>query len=64
VTRPPIDAHWLEDELDALERLVEAGETLELVGRLHALVGAPQRAAAARDGVGAAVEAAPASKTT
>jgi FlaA1/EpsC-like NDP-sugar epimerase len=38
VTRPPIDAGWLEGVLDDLERLVEAGETLELVGRLNALV--------------------------
>jgi FlaA1/EpsC-like NDP-sugar epimerase len=61
VTRPPIDACWLEEELDALERLVEGGETLELVGRLHALVGAPRRALVARDGAGAA-SATPASK--
>ena len=45
LTRPPIDAPWLEEELDALRGLVEAGETLELVGRLHSLVGAPRRAA-------------------
>jgi FlaA1/EpsC-like NDP-sugar epimerase len=44
VTRPPIDAVWLEEELDALERLVEDGETLELVGRLNTLLGAPRRA--------------------
>jgi FlaA1/EpsC-like NDP-sugar epimerase len=53
VTRPPIDAHWLEEELDALEQLVHAGETLDLVGRLHALVGAPRRTASPRDGAGA-----------
>src|ERR671911_549817 len=29
VTRPPIDQHWLEAELDELAQLVEAGETLE-----------------------------------
>ena len=40
VTRPPIDAAWLEAELDELERLVVAGETLELVGRLNAIVAA------------------------
>jgi len=63
VTRPPIDAAWLEEELDALERLVDAGETLELVGRLNALVGAPRRnGVAAGDGAGA-VETAPASET-
>jgi FlaA1/EpsC-like NDP-sugar epimerase len=43
VTRPPIDRGWLEDELDAIARLVEGGETLELVGRLNALVADPQR---------------------
>ncbi|HXG76224.1 MAG TPA: nucleoside-diphosphate sugar epimerase/dehydratase [Gaiellaceae bacterium] len=43
VTRPPIDPDWLEEELDALARLVEAGETLELVGRLNASVAAPRR---------------------
>ena len=43
--RPPIDARWLESELVELERLVEAGETLELVGRLAALVREPKRLA-------------------
>jgi len=50
MTRPPIDARWLQDELDELERLVEAGETLELVGRLNAIVEAPRRAAPSRAG--------------
>jgi FlaA1/EpsC-like NDP-sugar epimerase len=61
VTRPPIDAHWLEEELDALEQLVHAGETLDLVGRLHALAGAPRRVASPRDGAGAVT--APASES-
>ena len=62
VTRPPIDAHWLEEELDVLEHLVEEGETLDLVGRLNALVGAPRRnGVAAGDGAGA-VGTAPASE--
>jgi FlaA1/EpsC-like NDP-sugar epimerase len=43
VSRRPIDAHWLDGELDELERLVDQGETLELVGRLNALVSAPRR---------------------
>jgi FlaA1/EpsC-like NDP-sugar epimerase len=47
VTRPPIDQRWLEDELDDLARLVEGGETLELIGRLNTLVASPQRAASA-----------------
>jgi len=47
VTRPAIDRRWLEDELDELMRLVDAGETLEVVGRLTAAVGAPRRRGAA-----------------
>jgi FlaA1/EpsC-like NDP-sugar epimerase len=43
VTRPPIEAEWLEGELDVLGSLVEDGETLELVGRLNAMVLAPHR---------------------
>jgi FlaA1/EpsC-like NDP-sugar epimerase len=62
VTRPPIDAAWLEEELDALDGLVEDGETLELVGRLNTLVGAPRRALVSGDGAGA-VETAPASES-
>jgi FlaA1/EpsC-like NDP-sugar epimerase len=55
VTRPPIEAEWLDGELDVLERLVVEGETLELVGRLNAIVGAPRRVEfAAGDGAGAA----------
>jgi FlaA1/EpsC-like NDP-sugar epimerase len=61
LTRPTIDAAWLEEELDELERLVEAGETLELVGRLSAIVAEPRRAAVVSgDGAGA-VRTAPAS---
>ncbi|HEX2345572.1 MAG TPA: nucleoside-diphosphate sugar epimerase/dehydratase [Gaiellaceae bacterium] len=56
VTRPPIDQQWLEDELDELARLVDAGETLELIGRLNAIAGSPRRnGAATGDGAGAAV---------
>jgi FlaA1/EpsC-like NDP-sugar epimerase len=49
-SRPPIDAAWLEDELAELERLVEAGETLELVSRLGAIIRGPRRAVPAHDG--------------
>ncbi len=62
VTRPPIDARWLEDELDGLARLVEDGETLELVGRLNTIVAAPLRNGDLGDGAGA-VRTAPASET-
>ncbi len=62
VTRPPIDQQWLEDELDELARLVEAGETLELIGRLNSIVAAPRRnGVPSEDGAGAA-EATPASE--
>jgi len=43
--RPEIDAAWLEDELAELERLVEAGETLDVVSRLGAIIRAPKRSA-------------------
>jgi len=39
----PVDPSWLEDELAELERLVEAGETLEVVNRLGIMVRAPHR---------------------
>jgi FlaA1/EpsC-like NDP-sugar epimerase len=45
-TRSPVDAAWLEEELGALERLVEAGDTLELVSRLSTAVRAPVRESA------------------
>lgn len=43
VTRAPIDAVWLESELRELERLIEANETLEVVGRLSSIAREPQR---------------------
>jgi FlaA1/EpsC-like NDP-sugar epimerase len=43
ITRPPVDSEWLEAELALLERLVEEGETLELVGELRRLVEEPRR---------------------
>jgi FlaA1/EpsC-like NDP-sugar epimerase len=42
----PVDPSWLEDELGDLERLVEAGETLEVVNRLGTIVRAPRRVSA------------------
>jgi FlaA1/EpsC-like NDP-sugar epimerase len=48
-TREPVDAVWLDDELNALERLVEEGDTLELVARLATIVRAPQRATRERE---------------
>ena len=63
VTRPPIDAHWLEEELDELGSLVAGGETLELVGRLNAIVAAPRRNGSASGDEAGAAEATPASET-
>ncbi|MBA2461299.1 MAG: polysaccharide biosynthesis protein, partial [Actinobacteria bacterium] len=40
-----IDGGWLESELAALEQLVEEGNTLDLVGRLAAMVREPRRVA-------------------
>ena len=56
----PVDRVWLEEKLDELDALVEAGETLELVGRLAAVVREPKRL----NGVetGAAATATPASE--
>jgi FlaA1/EpsC-like NDP-sugar epimerase len=63
VTRAPIDQQWLEEELDELAHLVEAGETLELIGRLNTIVASPRRnGILAAEGAGAA-EAAPASES-
>ena len=62
MTRPPIDQRWLEDELDDLARLVEGGETLELIGRLNALVASPRRVDALAQKAAGAAEAAPAPK--
>ena len=43
VTRPSIDAAWLDEELGLLERLVEEGDTLELVAKLASMMKAPRR---------------------
>jgi FlaA1/EpsC-like NDP-sugar epimerase len=47
VTRPQIDADWLDDELGALEQLVEAGDTQELVARMTTMMKSPRREDAA-----------------
>lgn len=44
VTRPTVDATWLEEQITVLERLVEEGDTLELVSVLSSLMREPQRA--------------------
>jgi FlaA1/EpsC-like NDP-sugar epimerase len=45
----PVDRAWLDERLDELERLVDSGETLELVGRLAAIVREPHRLAPEAD---------------
>jgi FlaA1/EpsC-like NDP-sugar epimerase len=44
--RVPVASAWLDEELAELERLVQAGETLEAVSRLSRIVKAPARAGA------------------
>jgi FlaA1/EpsC-like NDP-sugar epimerase len=39
----PVDPSWLDEELVELERLAEAGDTVEVVSRLGEMVHAPQR---------------------
>jgi FlaA1/EpsC-like NDP-sugar epimerase len=41
--RPAVDPVWLEGELGELERLVEEGDTLEVVSRLSAMMREPRR---------------------
>ena len=43
ISRPPVDGAWLHEELAVLERLVEEGDTLELVGELNRIVREPRR---------------------
>jgi FlaA1/EpsC-like NDP-sugar epimerase len=43
VTRPSIDRAWLDEELAVLERMVEGGDTLELVARMGAMMKSPRR---------------------
>jgi FlaA1/EpsC-like NDP-sugar epimerase len=44
VSRSPVDAAWLDEELVELERLVEAGETLDVISRLTAMMREPRLA--------------------
>jgi FlaA1/EpsC-like NDP-sugar epimerase len=45
--RAPIDVEWLDEELTDLERMVERGETLDVVSRLTAMLREPKRAGSA-----------------
>jgi FlaA1/EpsC-like NDP-sugar epimerase len=46
LSRPPVDAAWLEQELAQLERLADDGDTLEVVAKLGTIVRAPRRVSA------------------
>jgi FlaA1/EpsC-like NDP-sugar epimerase len=43
LSRPPVDPAWLSEQLAELERLADEGDTLEVVGKLGAIVREPQR---------------------
>jgi FlaA1/EpsC-like NDP-sugar epimerase len=43
LSRPPVDPDWLEARLAELERLVDEGDTLEVVAKLGAIVREPVR---------------------
>jgi FlaA1/EpsC-like NDP-sugar epimerase len=43
LSRPPVDPDWLELQLAELERLTDEGDTLEVVGKLGAIVREPKR---------------------
>jgi FlaA1/EpsC-like NDP-sugar epimerase len=45
LSRPPIDATWLHDQLEELARLADEGDTLEVVAKLGAIVRDPRREA-------------------
>jgi FlaA1/EpsC-like NDP-sugar epimerase len=49
VSGPVVDAVWLEEELRELDRLIEAGETLEVVSRLATMSRDPHYAVARRE---------------
>jgi FlaA1/EpsC-like NDP-sugar epimerase len=44
VTGPTVEPAWLDDELAELERLIEAGDTSELVARLDSMMREPRHA--------------------
>jgi FlaA1/EpsC-like NDP-sugar epimerase len=46
ISRPPVEGAWLSEELNVLGRLVDDGDTLELVGELNRIVREPRRVAA------------------
>jgi FlaA1/EpsC-like NDP-sugar epimerase len=45
LSRPPVDAEWLTEQLLELERLTDDGDTLEVVAKLVGIVREPKREA-------------------
>jgi len=43
LSRPPVEPDWLAEQLAVLERLADEGDTLEVVGKLGAIVREPKR---------------------
>ena len=64
ISRPPVEAAWLDEELAILERLVEEGDTLELVGALNRIVRDPKRVVDAEQPWSAAASGEPACSRT
>jgi len=56
LSRPPVDAAWLAEQIRELERLAEDGDTLEVVGKLSAVVRAPRRETVTVPSVSSATE--------
>ena len=54
LTRPAVDAEWLEQRIAELEQLVAEGDTLELVAKLGAMMRAPHRPGSSEAAAGAA----------
>jgi FlaA1/EpsC-like NDP-sugar epimerase len=42
-SRHPVDAEWLDEELEELERMIERGETLDVVSKLALMIREPRR---------------------
>ena len=42
-SRQPVDADWLDEQLDELQRMVERGETLDVVSKLATMIREPTR---------------------
>ena len=56
LSRAPVDAAWLAEQIGELERLTDEGDTLEVVGKLSAVVRAPRRETVTVPSVSSATE--------